>query len=178
MRIALALVTIAMMAGCGQSGDGGNGAASATGASGAPATGGGGSAAAVTMQPGQWESRAEVVNVGSPQLPPGATVPGVQPIVTRHCLTPQQAANPNAQTLTSNPVSTGCTTGNLTFANGRIAGSAVCEVRGGTVQTTIEGQFTATSYEMTVKSRAEMGGTTTNSEMRVTARRLGDCPAG
>lgn len=171
MRIAAALVTIAMVAGCGQTGDGGNGSAGAPGASGSGASG----SVAIAMQPGQWESRLEIPNM--PQMPAGA--PGMPPMSARFCITPEQAANPNADVLgggRNNPQ--GCTTENYTVAGGRISGTIVCAMGGTTTRTTINGEFTPTSYEMRMQSRSEGPGGPPDSETRITARRIGDCPAG
>lgn len=178
MRKAAAFMTIAMLAGCSQGGGDGNGTAAAPGGSGGS---GGATAAGVTMQPGQWETRIEVVNAEMPQLPPGVAVPGMQPMTARFCLTPEQAANPSADVLGgggrgANPA--GCTTENYSVSGGRISGTSVCNMGGGTSRTTINGRFTATSYEMTMQSTSDIGGTSTNTEMRVTAQRVGDCPAG
>jgi hypothetical protein len=171
MRKAAALMTIAMLGGCGQSGDGGNGLAAA------PGTGAGAGAATVSLQPGQWESRLEILNADMPQMPAGA--PGMPPMSARFCITPEQAANPNADVLgggRNNPQ--GCTTENYTVAGGRISGTIVCAMGGSTNRTTISGQFTPTTYEMTMQSRTDAGGTATDSQTRISARRIGDCPAG
>lgn len=177
MRKTAALIGIAMLAACSQNGDG-NGAA---GGNGTGAAGGGtAGATGVTMQPGQWESRIEVAAANMPQLPPGVTAPGTQPMTTRFCLTPEMAANPSADTLggARNPNAGACRTENYSVANGRITGTTICEMGGVNVRSTMNGQFTPTSYEMTIQSSTQMGGTSTNSEMRITAQRVGDCPAG
>ena len=170
MRTALALTTMAMLAACGQSGDGGNGTAAAPSA--------GPLAAGVAMQPGQWESRLEIVNANMPQMPPGVTVPGMQPITRTICLTPEQAANPGADALAANGQQpAGCRTENFSFANGRIQGTSSCDHGAIRARSTISGQYTPTSYEMTVRTETESRGTTSTSEMRISARRIGDCPA-
>ena len=43
---------------------------------------------------------------------------------------------------------------------------------------TISGRFTPTTYEMTVRSRREMRGEAIESSVRMTGRRIGECPAG
>lgn len=165
MRVAAGLITIAMLGACSQNGDGGNGTAAA------PGTGAG---ATVALQPGQWESRLEVV---AADMPAGA--PGMPPMSARFCITPEQAANPNADVLGGGQnMPQGCTTENYTVSGGRISGAIVCNMGGTANRTTINGQFTPTTYEMTMQSRSEAGGTTTESQTRVTARRIGDCPAG
>ena len=172
MRVAAALVTIAMVAGCGQAGDSGNGTAAAPGAN--PLAGG---TAAVTLQPGQWETTMQMEAPGMANLPPGVTPPTVRPITSNVCITPEQAANPGAEAMSGNAQGNGCRTENFSFANGRIQGTSICERDGVQARTTMTGQYTPTSYEMTIQSQTQIEGTTQNSTMRVTARRIGECPA-
>lgn len=172
MRIAAVLVTIAMVAGCGQSGDSGNGTAAAPGAG--PLAD---SSAGVTLQPGQWETTMHMEVPGMANLPPGVTPPTMRPVTSNVCITPEQAANPRAEAMSGNAQGSGCRTESFSFANGRIQGASVCERDGVQARTTMTGQYTPTSYEMTIQSETQVGGTTQNSTMRVTARRIGDCPA-
>lgn len=173
MRGAAAFITIALLAGCSQAGDGNNMTASAAGTGGVPASGG------VAMQPGEWESTIQVSAANMPQMPPGVSMPGMQPITARFCITPEQAANPNADVLggSRNASPAGCTTENFSFAGGRISGTTTCNMGRGTMRTAISGQFTPTTYEMTLQSSSDTGGAAANSEMRISARRIGDCPA-
>lgn len=175
MRKAFGLILTGALAACGQSGDG-NGAAG-TGSAGIGPLGGGGTAAA-TIQPGQWETTLQVEAANIPNLPPGVTPPRMQPITTNMCITPEQAANPGADAMTGNAQQeSGCRTENFSFANGRIQGTSVCERNGVQARTTMTGQYTPTSYEMTMQTETNAGGQQQSSTMRVTARRIGDCPA-
>jgi len=177
MRIAIGLIAVGALAACSQGGgngtaDGGNGAAG-----GRPAAGG--ASGAVALQPGQWESTIQMEAANMPELPPGVTAPAMQPITTRTCITPQQAANPSAEVMAANARQpTGCRTENYSFANGRIEGTSVCNTGGVNMRMTISGEYTPTSYEMTMQSRSEAGGVARDNTMRVSARRIGDCPGG
>lgn len=174
IRRAAILGTVAMLAACGQGG--GNSTAGGSG----PAVGplGGGGAAGVTLQPGQWETTMQVDAAAMPDLPPGVTPPAMPPMTTRICITPEQAANPGAEAMAGNAQQpAGCRTENFSFANGRISGTSICNTGGVEARTTISGQFTPTTYEMTMQTATETGGAQRNSTMRITARRLGDCPA-
>ena len=173
MRVAAALVTIAVLAGCGQSGGDGNGTA-APGAG--PLAGG---SAGVTLQPGQWETTMQVEAPGMANLPPGVAPPRMPPVTSNVCITPEQAANPGAEAMAGNAQQQGgCRTESFSFANGRIQGASMCDMNGVRTRTTMTGQYTPTSYEMTMQTATEAGGTSQNSTVRVTARRIGECPAG
>lgn len=137
------------------------------------AAGNEGAARAVTLQPGLWEHRSEVADIsetaGLPEIP-GQT--------TRACLTPEQAANPSAGPLgggSQNPP--GCTT-ESSFADGRISAATTCNLTGGSIRTTINGRFTPTTYELTLRSRREVRGEAIDTSVRVTGRRIGECPPG
>jgi hypothetical protein len=130
------------------------------------------------LQPGQWESTIQVDAANIPNLPPGVTPPTMPPMTARVCITPEQAANPRAVAISGNAQQQGCRTENYSFANGRIEGTSICDIGGVQTRATISGQYTPTSYEMTVRSQARGGGANGGSTTRITSRRIGDCPAG
>jgi hypothetical protein len=80
--------------------------------------------------------------------------------------------------IAGNNAATGCTTENYSMAGGRIQGTVQCNIQGSVSRTTMDGRFTPTDYDMNMQSEQTVSGITTQTEMRVTARRLGDCPAG
>jgi hypothetical protein len=171
MRKILGAITVLTLAACGsQSGNeqAGNGQAGA-----APAAAGG--SAATTLQPGQWETTIEILNISAPNMPAGMTPPRMPARTVSVCITPEQAGNPNAGVLSGNSNQAGCNTENYSVAGGRIQGTITCDIQGARTRTTMTGQFTPTSYEMTSQSEAIVGGMTTNTETRITARRTGDC---
>lgn len=137
--------------------------------------GGGGQAVAGTgeaMQPGLWETTVQVAPAAVANLPAGVEVPS-QTFTARTCLTAEQTARPGAEVFGGgNQAQGGCTYESFSAEGGRIRGSATCSAQGATMRMTMEGQFGATSYEMT--QRSEIGGTTT--ETRISGRRVGDCP--
>ena len=171
MRNAFGLIVLGTLGACGQSGDG-NGTTGAAGGGTGPLAGG------VMLQPGQWETTMQVEAANLPNLPPGVTPPTMQPITTNICITPEQAANPAADAMAGNAQQqAGCRTENFSFANGRIQGTSMCDRDGVRARSTISGQYTPTSYEMTMQTETEARGTSQSSTMRITARRIGDCPA-
>jgi len=145
---------------------GGNGQAGAAPAGGASTT---------QLQPGQWEMTIEIVSMSAPNMPPGMAPSRMPPRTASICITPEQAANPNAGVLSGNSNQPGCNTENYSVAGGRIQGTVTCDIQGARTRNVMNGQFTPTSYDMTMQAEAVVGGMTTNSETRITARRTGDC---
>ncbi len=176
-RVSAAVLATALLAACsGQSGNdqAANGAAPAESGSTA-ATGDAGLAA---LQAGEWETTVEVLSMEMPGMPAGAAAPAIPPTTTRHCVTPEQAAQPSAEFFSGNLESAGCQRENFTIANGRISGVVSCAADGTTIRSELNGQFSSDSYEMTSRTQTTAQGMTMNGETRVTARRVGDCPAG
>lgn len=159
---------------------GANASAPAAGAGAAPSPGEGGGAA-LALTPGEYETRIEVLRLNmldAPGLPRGMTSPLPPPTTVRSCLTPEQARRPNANFLTGSGAQGGCNYENFSMAGGRIQGSVVCDNAGTRMRTTMNGQFTASGYQMESESRIETNGVTMETASRITTQRLGDCPAG
>lgn len=176
MKQAIVAAAMLVLAACGSQSGNEQAAGNGTEAGEAPAAGGGG--ASVSLQPGQWQSTVEIVRVSAPNMPPGMTPPAMPPITASYCITPEQAANPNAGMIAGNTAQAGCTTENYSMANGRIQGTVQCNIQGTVARTTMDGQFTPTSYDMTMVGQQTVSGITTETETRITAQRTGDCPAG
>lgn len=176
MRQAVMAAAMLLLAACGS--QSGNEQAAANGAQTGESPAAGGAGASVTLQPGQWQSTVEIVRVSAPNMPPGMAPPAMPPVTASYCITPEQAANPNAGMIAGSNAQTGCTTENYSMTNGRIQGTIQCDIQGNVARTTMDGQFTPTSYEMTMVGQQTMGGVTTETETRITAQRTGDCPAG
>ena len=167
MRHWIAAAPALLLIACGGEGGGGN-----------AAEGGGGEAAAVAFQPGQWETTVHVTRINVPNMPKGMNPPMPPPTTVRTCLTAEQARAPNANFLTGSGESGGCTSENFSMADGRITGTVQCNAQGSTMRSTLDGRYTATSYEMTMQTQTQAQGMSMDMEARTTARRVGDCPAG
>jgi hypothetical protein len=180
MRLAVATAAIAMLAACSGGGGGGNEQAPANAAGNAAGTesGGGGETASVSLQPGQWETTVQVTRMDVPNMPQGVTPQTPPPTTIRSCITPEQAARPNADFLTGSGETGGCSYENFSMAGGRIQGTVSCNSQGTTMRSTFDGQFTPSSYEMNTQVETNAGGMAMNMATRTTARRVGDCPAG
>jgi hypothetical protein len=161
MRTAIGLIALGTLVACGQNG-GGNEAAGGSASS---------ASSSVALQPGEWESQVQAAKA-SPSSP------GMPPATVRFCITPEQAANPNAAALAADHGSSDCTAKDYSMTGGRIRGTTVCNMKsGGSIRMTTDGQYTATTYEMTIKSQIDVAGRSINSETHVKAQRVGDCPA-
>ncbi len=186
--IVTAAVAALLLASCGgrdQAGNqaaGGEGGNAAAGGEAAVQGGAGGPAGAtISLQPGQWETRVEVLRLdmaNMPNMPAGMTTPLPPPTTIRSCLTPEQASQPNANFLTGSGEQGGCTYENFSMTGGRIQGTVTCNSQGTTARTTMNGRFAGDSYEMESESRVSANGATIDTASRVTSRRIGDCPAG
>ncbi len=178
-RVPAAIFATALLAAC--SGQSGNEQAAANGAAPAEAgqpTPGAADASLVSLQPGEWETTVEVLRMEIPGMPAGMNAPTVPAVTTRHCLTPEEAAQPNAEFFNGNAAGASCQRENFTIANGQVNGTIVCAAEDATMRSEMNGRFTPDSYEMTARTQTTGQGMTMNGETRIRARRVGDCPAG
>lgn len=119
--------------------------------------------ATTLLQPGRWTGTVEFSTADVPQdmpilLPSSGTID--------KCLTPEQAQRPASFFVGG---SESCDKSKVTTANGLIEGSVRCPTEyGGTSE--LQGEYTSTSYELTI--------TTGNIKGHATVRRVGDCAAG
>ena len=178
-RLTAAIAAAALLAAC--SGQGGNDQ-TANGTAGGEVPGDAASGAAgaglAGLQAGEWETTVEVLSMEMPGMPAGMPTPTIPAVTTRHCLTPEEAAQPNAEFFSGNTEGASCERENFTIGDGRVSGIITCTSEGATMRSEMNGQFGAASYEMTARTQTTAQGMTMNGETRITARRVGDCPAG
>jgi hypothetical protein len=185
MKIQMVLGTAGLLAlaACG-GGDGGktaadNGAseaASSEGGSAASAGGAGGSD--VKLRPGQWEMHAEVEMPGMPKE--AADMMKGTVTTTKTCISEQDVQRSDANIFTGKKDSN-CKTEGFEAKNGRIKGTVTCtgDAGQGKMKMEMEGSFRPDSYEVRSKMDVEgVGGEGMKMETHVTAKRIGDCPAG
>lgn len=140
----------------------------------------------VSLQPGEWETSSEIVDVrieGAPQgMPPGAmdAMKG-RKTVNKSCITPEQAANPSADFLTAQKDSK-CSYSGFEMAGGTVKGTVSCPGGDdGKAVITMDGNYTPTSYAMNMEMNGSgmggAGGMTMHMKMKTTGRRIGECPA-
>jgi len=172
-------IAVLLLAAC--SGQGANEQAASNGAGGASESGSSGATAGVALQPGEYETRVEVTRMAMsnmPNMPAGMSPPTPPPTTIRSCLTPEQAARPNANFLSGSGETGGCDYSDFSMEGGRMRGTVQCNSEGATMRSTFDGQFTSAGYEMTSQAQTSANGMTMEMETRTTARRIGDCPAG
>jgi uncharacterized protein DUF3617 len=135
--------------------------------------------AAVKIEPGEWEATTEFVSAGGAGMPKDA----VEQILgkktsARHCVTPEQAARPDANFLAAQK-NNSCTYQDFSMKDGRMTGTMTCQggdTPGKTVMA-MGGEYGSTSYDMTMDMTTSglPGGMTMNVKARTTGRRIGDC---
>ena len=144
------------------------------------------------LQPGQWESRVEILDIK--MLPietaQGTFTPSVvrhsPPTTSRACLTADEAKAPFEQFLAGVAYSQ-CQSNKFTMAAGKIGGSVTCTGQGQATNFTLDGRYTPTSYDVTTKAEVRAAGEqlpmmpeTTPMDMttRIIAKRVGECREG
>lgn len=156
-----------------KAGDAGNGSAAATGGGGS-----GSPVAGMSLQPGEWEMKMEVLSVKAEGLPAGVAdgMKNQTGKVNRTCITPEEAKGPKGDIFAGDQ-SGGCKSESFKWADGRIAGKTTCPGQGGTGETVIEmnGTYSPQNIDMTTKTRTDMMGKPMEMEMRVSGRRVGEC---
>ena len=186
----LAVLGLALALGaCGKSGSqaGGNGAAGNAAAPGASASAGtaSGSVAGggnIHLNPGEWETTADVTMGGLGNLPPEAAqaMKGLTRKVTaHHCLTAEKAEHPTGE-LFGKDLPQGCARHAINMSAGSISGTMTCNDprTGGTSTTTIDGRFTGDTFDMNMNMRASHGGQNMTVTSHTVGRRIGACPPG
>ena len=172
MRRSTAALAALLLSAC-SGGSGGNDSAG----TGEKAAGGEAAASGETMQAGQWDMTTQVVSINMPGMPAGASPPMPAPTTVSVCLTPEQVANPGANFATGSGANGGCTSDNMSWANGRVSGTVQCSQSGTTMRSTLDGRFSGTTYDVTQRAEISGGGQTMTTESRTTGRRTGDCQA-
>lgn len=132
------------------------------------------------MQAGEWEMTIETVNVSAPNLPPGALAQMKQaPVTTRTCMSEEEARGPKPETLTSNAGGSNCKTEGFSWAGGKIKGTTTCTpATGGKMTMTMDGEYDRTSMTVNMKNATEAQGMAMTMDIKMTGKRVGDCPAG
>ena len=135
----------------------------------------------VRVSPGEWEMTTQVVSIDAPEIPI-ELMQRMQDRRTsaRHCITSEQASDPNLLSRRMQQQGGNCEVRNFTMRAGRMEGETVCfagtpqEVRSRT-----SGRFGPDSYDyqMIAVTPAPVEGGAVNVTMRIQGRRLGECPA-
>ena len=83
--------------------------------------------AAVKIEPGEWEATNEIVSASAPGLPKEALAQMIgRKTTARNCVTPEQAAKPDANFLAAQKNSN-CSYRGFSMQDGKIAGTMTCQ---------------------------------------------------
>jgi hypothetical protein len=129
------------------------------------------SGAPARFEPGYWEQSKQMM---ATENTPEGRVSG------NRCITPEEAAKP-VSLFEQAARNAGCELKDFTMSGGKIHGTRTCAIPGpGHMHQTgtMEGTYTATSYEMTIRNDVEAdGGIHFQAETRNRGRRVGKCPS-
>lgn len=131
------------------------------------------------IQPGLWETSSEIVSADAPGMP-REMLAGMrgQRNATRHCITPEQAARPDANFLAQQEQGN-CTYRDFSMADGRMRGTMTCGADGSEGQMTMamDGDYGPERYDLTMDMTTAglPGGGEMRIEARTSGRRIGDC---
>ncbi|HEV2746874.1 MAG TPA: DUF3617 domain-containing protein [Allosphingosinicella sp.] len=131
------------------------------------------------IKPGQWEATNEIISASAPGLPPDTLKQMVgQKSVVKNCITPEQAAKPNANFLAAQQNSN-CTYQDWSMEGGRMTGTMTCSGGDmpGTVVMTMDGKYGEEAYDlaMNMESSGLPGGMTMTVQARTVGKRVGEC---
>ena len=130
---------------------------------------------AMQIEPGLWELSSDVTDVSAPDLPHEVRQRMIGPRSrVRHCITPAQAEQPNANFLAGRAESE-CSYRDFTVADGRIAGAMACP----DATARMRGTYGPLGYDMRMEMTSPMaGGATMQLVVRSRGRRIGECEEG
>jgi hypothetical protein len=137
--------------------------------------------AQVRIEPGMWERSTDVLSVSAEGMPREAAnrLKGRRSS-SRHCITREQAARPNA-TFMATRQNSDCTYRDFTMQGGRVSGNMACSnaESEGIIRTAMSGEYGPQSYDMRMRVEAPMSsGQIMTTEVRVRGRRVGACEGG
>ncbi len=169
----LIAASLLALAACGSKSDG-----NSSGGSG----GGGLLGGPVQLQPGEWEVTSRLVDFKAPNMPASVTerMKAAPATTKRDCMTEEEAKGPKADSFAPPSEGQNCKQDDFVWGNGRIHGKTSCEGSNGAgkMSMTMDGTYTPTSMDITVKSENEVNHMPASMEMRISGRRIGECPAG
>lgn len=141
---------------------------------------------AVKLEPGQWETTVEILDVRMEGLPEGAPAGMMNNMIgttttVKSCITKEQAEKPNADFLSAQK-DANCSYSSFDMSGGLIKAAMTCsgKDRPGELKLNMTGKYGSDSYEM--NQEMQMAGFQQGMSMamksKVTGRHVGDCPQG
>lgn len=131
-----------------------------------------GELAGIRIEPGLWLLTSEVTDVRAPNLPVEVRNRMIGPRSRmRHCITPEQAAQPSANFLAMRADSD-CAYRDLALEEGRLSGTMTCP----NVTARMEGRYGPQHYETRMAMESPVpGGAVMTLQIRAQGRRIGEC---
>jgi hypothetical protein len=135
--------------------------------------------ATVKVDPGQWQSTTRILSASGPMPKPALDKMIGQETRAANCITPEQAARPNANFLAAQQGSD-CTYHDFRMQDGKLSGRMTCT--GGRLPremtTTMSGDYGPQSYDMVMDMETPglPGGEAMRIKARTQGRRVGECP--
>lgn len=173
-RIALLLAPLLLVAGCAERGADRDGDGEISSEEAAEEAG------SVRMQPGEWETTAQLTEFDMEGMPAeaGAAMREQmgQPQTTSSCITPEQASNPQGDMFAADE-NDECTYREFSMSGGRLLLDATCQPEGmeGSMTLHMEGSYTPTSYALTMNMTSDTPSGPMRMSGSVEGRRVGDC---
>lgn len=135
--------------------------------------------ASVKVDPGRWESTTRILSASGP-LPKSELDKMVgQETKAANCITPEQAARPNANFLAAQQDSD-CTYQDFRMQDGKLSGRMTCTGGRlpGEMTTTMSGDYGPRAYDMVMDMETPglPGGAAMRIKARTQGRRVGECP--
>lgn len=141
----------------------------------------------VKLEPGEWEATQEIIDVKMTGVPEGMPAGAMQQMIgqkntVKHCVTPEQAANPGADFLAAQKDSK-CTYDDMQMSGGVIKGAMSCSPPGNpkaVMKMTMNGTYLPASYAMAMETNLSgmPNGMAMQMKMKTSGKRIGPCAAG
>ncbi len=131
------------------------------------------------IEPGNWETNSRLDDI---QLPPGMPpqagemirgMMGGEGMTAQNCVTQEDLDNSPERIFEE--TNGECRYSEFEMSAGEIHAVAQCQSEQGTMDMTMDGSYTASTYDMTMSMRGDMGMGPMTMTFDVTGRRLGDC---
>lgn len=135
--------------------------------------------AQMKIRPGRWVATNEILSAKAPGMPAEALKAMIgQKTSVENCITPEQAAKPNANFLAAQKDSD-CTYQDWSMDEGKMRGTMTCQGGGvaGKVVMKMDGDYGEEGYAMTMEMETTglPGGMSMNVTARTVGKRVGEC---
>lgn len=123
--------------------------------------------AADMLTPGLYEINTQILETNMPMAP--------QPGTSKHCITQADIDRDPESAFYQQSEAQQCDVANFDIGGGKVTMALRCAMPGGQMDMTMDGSYTATSYEMTNNMTVNMAGMAMFVRSKSTAQRIGGC---